>query len=423
MSLIFTRYNKKMKVVHITKLPDGGASWCAMRICRALRDQGIDAQMLLMQGSPAENITIAEADWLYRQHDNIIIRLFAKVLKLILRPRFEYLIRKRKQAGKTGNAFFTSPVTGYTSLANHPLVCEADIVHLHWISDFVDFPTFFRRVRKPIVWTIHDENPGLGGFHYLSHKEGSSKEYLRLDTVYEDIKRRALERGNRPHLVAISSYMEYFFTKSPTLRDCPVTLIYNGVDCIAFHPFPKTECRSKLGIPLDKKMFLFSSYQIEDKRKGLQVLIPALEALRDKTIVLVCLGNFKSVPQTQYVQVRCEGLVNGSDRLSEYYSAADYFILSSFQESFAQTPLEALACGTPVVAFPCSGIPDLINSKIGVMSDDFNAESLTKAIRKAMNTEYSHDVIRKEVVSRFSYGIIAKQYIALYNNVLQNNNL
>ena len=39
-----------MKVVHITKLPDGGASWRAMRICRALRKQGIDAEMLLMQG-------------------------------------------------------------------------------------------------------------------------------------------------------------------------------------------------------------------------------------------------------------------------------------------------------------------------------------------------------------------------------------
>ena len=105
--------------------------------------------------------------------------------------------------------------------------------------------------------------------------------------------------------------------------------------------------------------------------------------------------------------------------LSEYYSAADYFVLPSFQEAFAQTPLEALACGTPVIAFPCSGVPDLINPTLGVKSDDFTIESLTVAIKKAMTTTYSHEDIRNEVESRFSYDIIAKQYIDLYKQLLQ----
>lgn len=411
-----------MKVVHITKLPDGGASWCAMRICHALRLQGVDAKMLLMQGKPDDNIVIADADWLYRDYGNIVVRLIVKILKLMLRPRFEYLIHKRRKAAKTGEAFFTSPVTGYTSLANHPLVQDADIVHLHWISDFVDFPTFFKRVKKPIVWTVHDENPGLGGFHYLSHKEGVSAEYLKLDKIYEDIKRKALMKGNRPHLVAISSYMKSFFEGNAILKDCPVTLIHNGVDCHAFHPLSQKECRNKLKIPTDKKVFLFSSYQIEDKRKGLHILIPALEALHDESVMLICLGNYKAIPQTKYIQVRCEGLVKGSEQLSVYYSAADYFVLSSFQEAFAQTPLESLACGTPVIAFPCSGVPDLINDKIGVMSDDFTILSLTMAIKKAMDMTFSREEIRREVTSRFSYDIIAKQYLDLYNELLKTHN-
>ena len=112
-------------------------------------------------------------------------------------------------------------------------------------------------------------------------------------------------------------------------------------------------------------------------------------------------------------------LFRSSDLLSEYYSAADYFVLSSFQEAFAQTPLEALACGTPVIAFPCSGVPDLITHKIGVMSENFTLEALVDAIKKAMNTEYCQDEIRNEVVSRFSYDIIAKQYIDLYNQLLK----
>lgn len=408
-----------MKVVHITKLPDGGASWCAMRICKALREEGVDANMLLMQGAPGSNTAIANADWLYRSHRNIVLRLLTKILKLILRTRFEYFIFKRNQAAKTGEVFFTSPVTGYTSLTDHPLVKEADIVHLHWISDFVDFPTFFRRVKKPIVWTVHDENPGLGGFHYLSNKKEANTKYLKLDQQYEKIKRNAIAKGNKPHLVAISSYMKSFFMKSNILRECPITMIHNGVDCNAFKSLDRNESREKLGLDAHKKVFLFSSYQIEDKRKGLHMLIPALEALHDDSIILVCLGKYKAIPKTRYIQVRCAGLVKGSDLLSEYYSAVDYFVLSSFQESFAQTPLEAMACGTPVIAFPCGVIPELIDKNNGVMTEYFTVDALVDAILEAMNTEYNHEVIRAEVKSRFSYDIIAKQYIDLYNQLLK----
>lgn len=409
-----------MKVVHITKLPDGGASWCAMRISYALQLQGIDSKMLLMQGKGKENVSIAEADWSYRNHKNIGFRLLAKILRLLLRPRFEYLIRKRKQAAKIHNTFFTSPVTGYTNLSKHPFVREADIVHLHWISDFVDFPTFFKHVNKPIIWTAHDENPGLGGFHYELHKKDSSEEYLKLDLLYQDIKYKALLNGNRPYLVAISSYMKSFFEKSKILKDCPVRLIHNGVDCNAFTYIAKDESRISLGLPLEKTIFLFSSYQIEDKRKGLSMLIPALEALHDTSIVLICLGNYMVVPDAEYIEVRCPGIIKGSENLSKYYSAADYFMLPSFQEAFAQTPLESLACGTPVIAFPCSGIPDLMNTTIGVICSDFTVEALIQGIKIAMATKYDRNAIRKDVVSRFSYDIISKQYIDLYNHLLEN---
>lgn len=133
-----------MKIVHITKLPDGGASWCAMRISHALTQQGLDSKMLLMQGTPNKNISIANIDWLYKEHKNILIRLIMKMIRLILRPKFERLIFKEKSC-KNSNTFFTSPVTAYTNIINHPLIKEADIVHLHWVSDFIDFPSFFKK--------------------------------------------------------------------------------------------------------------------------------------------------------------------------------------------------------------------------------------------------------------------------------------
>lgn len=408
-----------MKIVHITKLPEGGASWCAMRISHALAQQGIESKMLLMQGTPNKDISIADIDWLYKEHKNILIRLIMKVIRLILRPKLERLIYLRKKAAKNGNTFFTSPITAYTNIINHPLIKDADIVHLHWVSDFIDFPSFFKKVDKPIVWTIHDENPGLGGFHYALHKETASKEYLALDKEYETIKHKAVNGKNRPHLVAISQMMYSFFENNKILKNCPITLIHNGVDGENFFKKDKILSRKKLHLPIDKKIFLFSSYKIDDPRKGLTLLLEALSYFHDESFLLVCLGKCDNIPSTD-TNIRCEGLITGNNMLSMYYSAADFFMLSSFQEAFAQTPLESMSCGTPVVAFPCSGVPELINDHNGIICDDFTVEALIKAIKEALSKTYDRDGIRQYVLSHFSYDVIAQQYIKLYNEVLTN---
>ncbi len=407
-----------MKILHITKLPDGGASLCAIRICKALIEEGIDSKMLFMQGQPEEYKYIADIDWLYRKHNNILVRILMKMLRLILRPRFEILIMRRKRAERNGDIFFTSPVTAYTNIVKHPLVKEADIVHLHWISDFVDFSSFFKKVDKPIVWTAHDENPGLGGFHYVLQKETASKDFLSLDKEYEKIKRKAVNGNNQPHLIAISEKMQSFFKDNIILKDCPVTLIHNGVDGDSFVKKDKMSCREKLHLPINRKIFLFSSYMIEDKRKGLSLLIDALSSFNNDSFLLVCLGKFDKIPSISSIEIRCEGLIHGCDRLSMYYSAADYFILPSYQEAFAQTPLEAMSCGTPVVAFPCSGIPELINNQNGVICDDFTVESLIRGVKAALKKTYNRDSIRQYVLSNFSYDIIVQKYIKLYNDIL-----
>ena len=406
-----------MKVVHIVKLPDGGATWCAMRISDALRKQGVDSSLLLMQGKPSKGIDIAKPYWLYKPHQNSIVRLLMKLLKLLVRPNYEYYKWRRKKAEKTSSEFFTSPLTDYISLPDHPAIKNADIVQLHWIADFVDFPSFFQRVKKPIIWRIADENPGLGGFHFKMNLQKANDIYKQLDADYAKIKKKAILRGNTPHLVAISTMMKHFFENNDILKNCPITLIHNGVEGNLFQMFDRTCAREKLGLPLDKKIFLFSSYKIEDKRKGLSLLIEALERLEDDNLCLVCLGGYDAVPQSD-IQIICAGLVRDKEQLSQYYSAADFFVLSSFQEAFSQTPLEAMSCGTPVIAFPCSGAADLINDINGVLCNDFTVDALYDGINVALNKSFNREQIRKDVLDRFSYERIAEQYIRLYNSLL-----
>lgn len=407
-----------MKVVHINKLSDGGAAWCAIRLSEALQKEGVCSSMLIMQSDEENKWTIPQKDFIYRSHNNLLIRLLMKIVKLIVRPRFEYYKYKRHRAEKQGNAFFTSPLTEYTSLVNHPLIREADIIHLHWIADFVDLPSFFKNIKKPVVWTIHDENPGLGGFHYISAMKNANGKYLKLNKKFALIKKKAINSWNKPHLVAISKDMKDFFKSNEILKRCFVKLIHNGVEENVFRLLDKNKCRNEFKIPMEKKVFLFSSYAIEDKRKGLTLLIKALESIHNDNILLICIGGYKEIPKGN-IDIYCTGLTSDKDLLSKYYSAADYFVLSSFQEGFAQTPLEAMSCGTPVIAFPCSGIPELINDKNGVICKEFTVKALIDGISEAMKKEFVREKIREDVHSRFSYNTIAMQYINLYNDILK----
>ena len=85
---------------------------------------------------------------------------------------------------------FSIPYSEYTSLVDHPLVQEADIIHLHWIAGFVDYPTFFKKVDKPIVWTIHDENPGLGGSHYTIWRDSLGEKMMKIERRFVQTKKQ-----------------------------------------------------------------------------------------------------------------------------------------------------------------------------------------------------------------------------------------
>lgn len=80
-----------------------------------------------------------------------------------------------------------------------------------------------------------------------------------------------------------------------------------------------------------------------------------------------------------------------------------------------------MACGTPVVSFPCSGAHDLINEQNGIVCSDFTAEALVDGICEAMSRKHDSGAIRESVVARFSYDKIAKQYLELYHEVLNIN--
>ncbi|HEY8489457.1 MAG TPA: glycosyltransferase, partial [Dehalococcoidia bacterium] len=133
-----------------------------------------------------------------------------------------------------------------------------------------------------------------------------------------------------------------------------------GVDLGRFRPLDRPAARRALGLPAGGRVVLFVG-RIEPL-KGIDVLLHAVARLEDREEVttLVVGGDERSEPELHHLRelaraleiaprVRFEGPVE-HERLPRYYNAADVCVVPSYYESFGLVAVEAMACGTPVVA-------------------------------------------------------------------------
>ena len=411
-----------MKVLHINSYQQGGAALCAIRICKALSNQGIESRMLFAEGeSIPEGIdgaiaTPADIFW----NRNLFLRAIKKFLKIIDIwivdvEKVSYRLRKSNKS----KLYVHQPLSYYKHLTKHPLVEWADIIHLHWVADFVDYPSFFRNINKPIVWTLHDKYPAVGIMHYSSEFFPIPDELKNIDAYCKKIKRESLCKTKNLNLVAISELMIEICNNSDVLAGFPVSHIHNGVDTTLFWPIKKKEARKQTRLPLEPIIFLFSSINLDDPNKGFDRAIAAIEKIQIQNKMLICLGEKRNRNNLSCsFPIIYAGIIKDTSLLTAYYSAADYFLLCSYEETFAQTPLEAMACGTPVITTPCSGAKDIIRPYNGVICKDFDADAIAEGILEAQKTEYKADIIRQYILDNYDYNIIARQYIELYKTLI-----
>ncbi len=181
-----------------------------------------------------------------------------------------------------------------------------------------------------------------------------------------------------------------------------ISVIPTGVDVRKFYPFSKQETRSKLGLPLNKKIILSVGHLTPNK--GFDLLIRAVKILLDESperdLKLVIVGEgFARKGLERLVssyqlgeRVRLIGAVPHQE-LYFWYSAADLFCLASKKEGWPNVLLESLACGTPVVATPVGGIPEIIGSNgIGLLATR-NEQDISKTISIALKKQWNHDEI------------------------------
>lgn len=406
-----------MKVLHISTHQTGGAALAAMRIHKALLDCGVESRVLTLDGD-IENDNIAKYKPLIDYSKNTKVAKIVKGLLYRLNIGMGRWWRMHDKARKGNECHYSYPVSPYR-VERHPLVRWADVIHLHWCDDFVNLPTFFRKIKKPIFWTLHDIGIGFGGFHYKNDYSELAPCYNTIEKKLLEIKRKTLSNAHNLNIISLSREMFDFTRSIDYLSNKPNHLIHNCVDASLFKPKEKISIRKTLNLPLDKTILLFVCEYVHTKSKGLELLKQAVASI-DKVNITICIvGNYdKEIATKDTVDTFYFGKISDTEKLSSLYSSADYLVVPSSQEVCPQTPLESMACGTPVIVFPTGAMKDYVKPEQGVVCTDCSLESLKKGICIAMQKNYNSQAMRNYVNDFFSPSSIAMQHIKVYDKAL-----
>lgn len=407
-----------MKVLHIGFSDGGGAGLGMMNQHQALLEAGIDSKVLVAHKvSSLDSVVAMKPNHsIWSSHKYIyLLEKIARRLGICLTEydkihHLIYVIRRKHLVP------FSSPITQY-DISEHPLVKEADIINLHFIAGFVDVESFFTKVKKPIVWTMRDENPGLGGFHYLQTKQAYNQYYKEIEEKLLMVKRRAIMLCHQLQIVSLSRTMLEFCHHVDFLACRPNTIIYNAISSEAYQPCDRREARKMLNLQENDIVLSFVCCELTEERKGLSLVLEALDIFNDERIKLLCVGN--STEEIKHKNVILLGSIRDSHQLSVVYSASNAFVTASSQESFGKTVVEALYCGTPVVSMPVGIASEIIDDSNGVLCPNRSSLEIAKGIQRVCSCSYDSTSIRATIMSKFAPEKVARKYIELYSSILK----
>lgn len=427
-----------MKVLLVNTYDGGGAANSCIRLHLGLIEQPKTDSKLLLYKKIKQVPKSFEYNQVSSNHGFFkkISRKSIIILNEILPTKFRKKKVKTKKEEFISNRsvqleMFSFPNSGI-DITKSSLYGEADIINLHWVGNFLDFQSFFEKNTKPVVWTLHDMNPFLGGEHYKEQWKGMTKEGIPIPRIVSeeennwleenlDIKKKALQNVTNLEIVAPSRWLADEAKNSELFSSFNVHCIPYGLNADIFKPITQSFSRDVFGIPLDKEVVLFVADTISNSRKGFEFLIKAFEELDRKDILLCAVGSIskevEAIPNVLQL-----GVVKDERLMSLAYSAANVFVIPSLMDNLPNTVLESLFCGTPVIGFPVGGILDMIEPEVnGYLTKGIDSHSLAQTINLFLENshQFDRDVIREKAVAKYDQSIQASSYMKLFDELLR----
>jgi glycosyltransferase involved in cell wall biosynthesis len=414
-----------MKILHASTYERaGGASIAARHLHLGLLASGVDSHIAVLEKQDeTPNVQLVGGKISRRIIRPIMLRFEEKVLHTIY--------NLPKHPAVTSYSFM--PSLHYKQLN----IIQKDILHLHWITGGFLSPYTLHCLHAPIVWSMCDSWPFTGGCHFQS--TGCQRYKVRCgrcpelcsDTEYDIsrlhwIMKRKAVMGIKPVMIAKSREYVELAASSAMLQGIRIEHIPNCIDANIFKPLPKAMARDALGLPKESVIVLFGAvYAVDDHRKGFDLLCEAITRLttdKQRNFLSIVFGASHTKNILPF-STRFLGRLHDEAALALAYSAADIFVCPSRQDNLPNTVLEALACGTPVVAFSVGGIPDMIEHGVnGYLARPQDVEDLAAGIAFLLDDAELRQrmgaMSREKIIREYAIPVIARRYIALYEDVL-----
>ena len=278
---------------------------------------------------------------------------------------------------------------------------KPDVVHLHNLhSNYIHLPHMLRFLGKekiPVLVTLHDCWFITGQcMHYLEHccirwKEGCTACRAYRSGVAQRrfrSKQDGFARIERLGVNGVSEWITQAGRNAPMFQSAAFSqCIYNWVDTERFYPRDCSDrIRKKYGVGEGKKIILGVS-QGWSHQKGLAEFQKLSDELKYEAQVFLVGESSQVQPQSN---MSCIGFTNNQEELIELYSSADVFVNPSHMEAFGLVTVEALACGTPVVAYDNTGSHEIVNERVGALAEDGNADELVKKVKQVLAIGKGH---------------------------------
>ena len=232
-----------------------------------------------------------------------------------------------------------------------------DLLHSHyWLSGWAG-DTLARE------WDV----PHVATFHTLAEIKRRARVGEREPDLRVRVEHRVTASADR--IVVSTTHEERALQRLYHVAKEKIDVISPGVDLSTFHPGSQRDARARLGLNGDRTLLYVGRIE---PLKGLEVLLHTMATIEEPRNVrlLVIGGSAEPDPETERLKHLTQELFIddqvdflGSldhDQLPLYYQAADVMVVPSYYESFGLVALEAMACGTPVVAARVGGLQTMI---------------------------------------------------------------
>lgn len=300
--------------------------------------------------------------------------------------------------------FFESSFTRF--LEENPACSKSDIFDFHWTyPDAIGGLESARKFGKKTVVTVR----GNEALYYFDKSKMRKVLQQRLSEF--------------DHVIAVSSDLQRKIMSEYNVQPSKISVIPNGIDSGKFYLIDRDESLRICDRGISRQFILTVSRLSGEK--GLEFLLKAFSDLNRPDLDLIIIGDG---PLKKQLTAMCQShniadrvIFKGEmrhDKLLAWYNAADLFCLPSLREGCPNVVIEALACGTPVVASNVGGIPDLVTSdNCGYLVPPADSEALSKALERALAADWNSKVIAS-VGSARSWEQVAESVIDVFERIL-----